>query len=62
MNEEDISILDESFIMVFDVIDFLKDILYTIRFPHYSKAIVFWLWFSITAPFSIVYSNEEDFI
>ena len=61
MNEEAISVPCEIYFIFFDVIDFFKDILYTTRFPHYSRLIVLSLWFSIIAPFSISWSFTNDF-
>jgi len=37
------------------LLDFYKDMLYVIKFTHFSAISVFFLWFSITAPFAMIY-------
>ena len=43
-------------------LDKLKDLLYTIRFPHASPRVAFWLWFSLMAPFTIIWIIDRNFI
>ena len=62
MNKADVLVPYEIPFICTDVFDFFKDILYTIRFPHYTMATVFWLWFSIIAPFSVLWAFTNDLI
>ena len=46
----------ETIIALVEIIDVIKDTFYIITFPHLSMDIVFMLWFSLTAPFAIIYT------
>jgi len=47
------------FIMILSIIDFIKDIKYTVNDPHVNSCIVFLLWISIFAPLLIIFTNEN---
>ena len=42
------------------IFDVYKDIVYITRFPHFSPVIDFFLYFAITAPFTIVYNLNNN--
>ena len=41
--------------------DKYKDILYTVRFPHSDAYVTFFLWFSLSAPFVLIYIFDGNF-
>ena len=49
--------------MVLDFfLDKYKDILYTVKFPHSDAYVTFFLWFSLTAPFVLIYIFDANFL
>ena len=54
-DKQDPDLKEELLFAILCIADHYKDILYTIRFPHSSASVTFWLWFSLFAPFSIVW-------
>ena len=41
-------------VLTFELLDYYQDIIYTVFFPHANATIIFFLWFSLMAPISVM--------
>ena len=50
----------DKLITLIQIVDFYKDCIYTICFPHMGPTITFWLWFSLFAPTTVLYTITDN--